>query len=338
MGEGFVKLFSSILDSSVWDLDTDTRIVWITLLAMADAQGRVHASMPGIANRARVTREVIEKAMKIFQEPDEYSRSENNDGRRIVRDGRDWVILNYAEHRARASALKEKERKRQWWRDNRSKEAQTSEELANTSDTRHKQKQIQKTEADTETEEEPLKSKLARDVLTEMRKRWEYNEDRTTAATLAAHFGDRTDRLVAYITDAAAAWTPTRSVYTGNGLHGYLYAFVTNGIERAARAASSPQGKGATPESQRKPLSERLGGLSAKISNDHPIGAAHFADTWNEAVEDGYAIPNIIRDFTREMVSLGVIELTRANKIDSWHNWDTAKTPGELRNNKGKGK
>ena len=52
----FVKVHSSILDSSVWLEDDRTRIVWFTLMAMADRDGRVEASVPGLANRARVPR------------------------------------------------------------------------------------------------------------------------------------------------------------------------------------------------------------------------------------------------------------------------------------------
>jgi hypothetical protein len=134
MSESFVKLFSAILDSSVWSYDSDTRIVWITLLTMADAKGRVHAALPGIANRARVSIDKAEEALEVFQAPDPHSRSDANDGRRIARDGRDWVILNFSEHRARQRAEAEKARKRDWWRKNRGKETKLDEKLADSSE------------------------------------------------------------------------------------------------------------------------------------------------------------------------------------------------------------
>ena len=37
----FVKLHGSILDSSVWGESKATRLVWITMLAMADGEGTV---------------------------------------------------------------------------------------------------------------------------------------------------------------------------------------------------------------------------------------------------------------------------------------------------------
>ena len=41
---GFTKLFQSILTSSVWSEDNETRIVWITMLALADQNGSVSAT------------------------------------------------------------------------------------------------------------------------------------------------------------------------------------------------------------------------------------------------------------------------------------------------------
>jgi hypothetical protein len=100
---GFTKLFSSILLSSIWMEDQDTRLVWITLLALANRKGVVEASGPGIANAARVSIEACDAALKKFQEPDEDSRSEQFEGRRIQRVEGGWLLLNYARYRATLS-------------------------------------------------------------------------------------------------------------------------------------------------------------------------------------------------------------------------------------------
>jgi hypothetical protein len=121
MSDGFVKLFNCILDSSVWSYDAETKIVWITMLAMADKNGYVHAAVPGIKNRAQVSLEATERALEIFQAPDPHSRSEANDGRRVERQGRSWLILNFEEHRQRQVRENEKARKREWWRKNKTK-------------------------------------------------------------------------------------------------------------------------------------------------------------------------------------------------------------------------
>lgn len=147
MSEWYVKLWSSILDSSLWtSQDIETKVVWITLLAMADADGYVHAAIPGIAHRAGVSLESCERAMKIFLEPDPLSRSQKYEGRRIARHDRDWVILNYAEFRARADKEAEKERKRLWWEKHRGKGAtldETSEPLDAPSETRPNSTQVE---------------------------------------------------------------------------------------------------------------------------------------------------------------------------------------------------
>lgn len=95
----FVKLDCKILDKSIWDEDSDTRIVWITMLAMADSDGLVEASLTGIASRARISQENTEKAVKKFMEPDLFSTNNSNEGRRIEKNGNGYKILNYENYR-----------------------------------------------------------------------------------------------------------------------------------------------------------------------------------------------------------------------------------------------
>ncbi len=95
----FVKLDCKILDKSIWDEDSDTRIAWITLLTMADSDGLVEASITGIAARARISIENADKAIKKFMEPDLLSTNNTNDGRRIERNNRGFQILNYQQYR-----------------------------------------------------------------------------------------------------------------------------------------------------------------------------------------------------------------------------------------------
>src|SRR5689334_177767 len=85
MADNYVKVFGSILDSSVWREDSDTKVVWITLLAMADQHGEVQASVPGLAHRAGVSVEACENALELFMAPDKYSSTPDNEGRRIAR-------------------------------------------------------------------------------------------------------------------------------------------------------------------------------------------------------------------------------------------------------------
>lgn len=95
----FTKLFSSITDSSIWSESSDTKVVWITLLAMADQFGRVHAAIPGLAKRAGVHLKSTETALRKFKAPDAYSRTKDHEGRRIEDIEGGWQILNHQHYR-----------------------------------------------------------------------------------------------------------------------------------------------------------------------------------------------------------------------------------------------
>lgn len=99
MSRTFTKLFSSITESTIWCEPAATRLTWITMLAMADRHGRVWASIPGLANRARVTVSEVESALRTFLSPDPYSRTPDNEGRRVIDIDGGWQLLNHAKYR-----------------------------------------------------------------------------------------------------------------------------------------------------------------------------------------------------------------------------------------------
>jgi uncharacterized phage protein (TIGR02220 family) len=114
MSVTFTKLFSSITESTVWCEPDRTRIVWITMLAMADSKGRVWASIPGLANRARVPVDDARIAINTFLSPDQYSRTSVHEGRRIeVIDG-GWRLINHEKYRAIRDEESAKEAKRRY--------------------------------------------------------------------------------------------------------------------------------------------------------------------------------------------------------------------------------
>jgi len=96
---GFTKIFSSMLDSTIWAEPWHIKGVWITMLVMADKYGNVHASVPGLAKRATVSIEECEEALRKFQQPDQYSRTTDYDGRRIEAMEGGWHLLNYLRYR-----------------------------------------------------------------------------------------------------------------------------------------------------------------------------------------------------------------------------------------------
>jgi len=96
---GFTKLFSTIVHSTVWREAMHVKVVWVTMLALADRNGRVMASLPGLADAARVSIPQCEEALKKLSSPDLYSRTKAFEGRRIAETDGGWQLLNYQKYR-----------------------------------------------------------------------------------------------------------------------------------------------------------------------------------------------------------------------------------------------
>lgn len=108
----YTKLDEGITDSTIWQEPDTTRIVWITMLAMADQNGYIGASMPGLAGRARVSLEACITAVETFLAPDKWSRTRDHDGRRVAEAEGGWILLNHAKYREAKSADDRRERSR----------------------------------------------------------------------------------------------------------------------------------------------------------------------------------------------------------------------------------
>lgn len=120
MSIAYTKLFNSITDSSVWSEPSDIRVLWITMLAMADRNGLIHASVPGLAHRARISLETTQAGLKKFMEPDPFSRSKDFEGRRIEEVDGGWKLLNHEKYRDLRNEESIRESKRRWAREHRS--------------------------------------------------------------------------------------------------------------------------------------------------------------------------------------------------------------------------
>ena len=91
----FTLLWGKILDSSLWVQESkETRLVWITMLAMKDRHGRVLSSLVGLADRAKVTPNECKAALHVLESPDPNDSSGVDDGRRIRRIDGGWQIVN----------------------------------------------------------------------------------------------------------------------------------------------------------------------------------------------------------------------------------------------------
>lgn len=144
---GYTKLFSEILDSTVWRAGDSTRLVWITMLAMADKNGEVMASVPGLADRAKVGMDECVAALETLKSPDEWSRSQEHDGRRIIEIDGGWEILNHAKYRRKASEEDRREKSAERMRRYRERNAASRDVTVRKSDTKNLK---QKAEAEAE--------------------------------------------------------------------------------------------------------------------------------------------------------------------------------------------
>lgn len=121
---GFALLWGKILDSSIWVKESkETRLVWITLLAMKDSDGRIQASVIGLADRAKVAMPECKKALKVFLSPDEDDTSGVEQGRRIREIPGGWQIVNHDLYRFSTEA------KREFWRQAKADQREAAEKV-----------------------------------------------------------------------------------------------------------------------------------------------------------------------------------------------------------------
>lgn len=144
---GYTKLFSSIIASTIWRADDKTRIVWITMLAMADQFGIVEGSVPGLADMARVTVWECRAALDALQQPDEDSRSKEQDGRRIEPVDGGWRLINHGKYRDKMSIDERREYHRLYQRNYRKRKPHVNTNPDKSTKLRH-------TEAEVEAKEE----------------------------------------------------------------------------------------------------------------------------------------------------------------------------------------
>lgn len=125
---GYTKLFSSIIHSTIWRAPDHVRLVWVSMMAMADKHGVVEASVPGLADAARVTLQQCEDALEMLMAPDKYSRTKAHEGRRIEVVAGGWALLNHALYRQMLSDEDRKARGRE--RTKRWRASQASQNVA----------------------------------------------------------------------------------------------------------------------------------------------------------------------------------------------------------------
>lgn len=96
---GFTKLDEGIVYSSIWSEALATRVLWVTMLAMADSNGFVSSSRSGLLRMANIPEADFDIAINILESPDKDSRSPEHEGRRILKCDGGWIVLNYKRYR-----------------------------------------------------------------------------------------------------------------------------------------------------------------------------------------------------------------------------------------------
>lgn len=111
----YAKVFEQIFDSSISE-DYLTRLVFEDLLVLADQNGVVDKTHEAISRRTNVPLDIVKRSIVKLESPDPKSRSQEAEGKRIVRldDHRDWgwFIVNYEHYRALATEEQKREKTR----------------------------------------------------------------------------------------------------------------------------------------------------------------------------------------------------------------------------------
>ncbi len=96
------KIFESIYDGSLYG-NFEAIVTFQALIVLADEDGLIDISPQALAGRTSYPVEVIKTGLKTLQQSDPHSRSQDEDGKRIVPldNGREfgWRIVNYDYYR-----------------------------------------------------------------------------------------------------------------------------------------------------------------------------------------------------------------------------------------------
>jgi hypothetical protein len=149
------RLFTKILDSSIWLEDHATVRVWITLLASKDQDHFAKFSAIGnLARRAAVTEAECATAVAKFEAADPDSGDPDNDGRRIERVPGGWYVLNGNKYDNLATSTEARDQTRE--RSRKYRERHGAVTVASRSVTpRHENVTPSDTDTDTDTDIEP---------------------------------------------------------------------------------------------------------------------------------------------------------------------------------------
>jgi hypothetical protein len=102
------KLFASMYDGTLYG-HWQAIVTFQQMIVLCDGDGLIDMTPQAIAARTSIPLEIIQEGVKVLEQPDPYSRTPGDDGRRIVRldDHRPWGwrIVNYHVYRDLVAAV-----------------------------------------------------------------------------------------------------------------------------------------------------------------------------------------------------------------------------------------
>ena len=116
----WAPIWSMIVDSSLWDEPYHVRLLFITMLALKDADNIVRYDGYLLGKKAHVTPEECLEAMGVLSSPDtkrqafECLEKQEFDGRRIEKVDGGWLILNGPKYRSMIQKMKNRGYKTEW--------------------------------------------------------------------------------------------------------------------------------------------------------------------------------------------------------------------------------
>ena len=126
------KIFESMYDGTL-AADWKAMITFQQMIVLADYNGIVDYTPPALSRRTGIPLDIINHGIKKLEEPDPYSRTPEEDGRRIRRLENHrpwgWYIINYENYKKLATRAEQRENARLRKQKQRDRERQATESL-----------------------------------------------------------------------------------------------------------------------------------------------------------------------------------------------------------------
>ena len=96
------KIWESMFDGSLVETRWEAVVTFMVLITFADKHGIVDMTPTALSGRTTIPKDIFEAGLKVLENPDKTSRTDTDDGRRIVRldEHREWGwrIVNYQKY------------------------------------------------------------------------------------------------------------------------------------------------------------------------------------------------------------------------------------------------